>query len=135
MLARADADLVLMAAAVADYRPLISVAGKRGKDATWTVELEPTTDVLRKLGEGDRRGILVGFAAESGTDAIERARRKLTDKNVNLIVFNDVSRSDIGFDVEDEVVLISREGEKAIEKTTKRGIAGAILDEVVPLVG
>jgi phosphopantothenoylcysteine decarboxylase / phosphopantothenate---cysteine ligase len=64
VLARADADLVLMAAAVADYRPLVSVAGKRGKDAsTWTVELEPTTDVLRKLGDSDRRGILVGFAA------------------------------------------------------------------------
>ena len=137
VLARADTDLVLMAAAVADYRPLISVSGKRGKDtSTWTVELEPTTDVLRKLGERDSRGVLVGFAAESGADAIERARRKLTDKNANLIVFNDVSRSDIGFDVEEnEVVLISREGEKTIEKTTKRGIASAILDEVVPLVG
>jgi phosphopantothenoylcysteine decarboxylase / phosphopantothenate---cysteine ligase len=137
VLARADVDVVLMAAAVADYRPPVSVSGKRGKEAsTWTVELEPTPDVLRKLGENHRRGILVGFAAESGADAIERARRKLTDKNVNLIVFNDVSRSDIGFDVdENEVVLISREGEKTIEKTTKRGIAGAILDEVVPLVG
>jgi phosphopantothenoylcysteine decarboxylase/phosphopantothenate--cysteine ligase len=137
VLARADADVVLMAAAVADYRPLISLSGKRGKDAsTWTLELEPTADVLRKLGESDRRGILVGFAAESGSDAIERARRKLTDKNANLIVFNDVSRSDIGFDVEEnEVVLISRDGEKAIEKTTKRGIADAILDEVVQLVG
>ena len=76
VLARADADLVLMAAAVADYRPLISVSGKRGKDAsTWTVELEPTTDVLRKLGEGDRRGILVGFAAESGCGR-DRARAR-----------------------------------------------------------
>jgi phosphopantothenoylcysteine decarboxylase / phosphopantothenate---cysteine ligase len=137
VLARADADVVLMAAAVADYRPAVSVTGKRGKDQqTWTLELEPTTDVLRKLGEGDRHGILVGFAAEAGADAIERARRKLTDKNVNLIVFNDVSRSDIGFDVgENEVVLISRDGERTVEKTTKRAVAEAILDEVVQLRG
>jgi phosphopantothenoylcysteine decarboxylase / phosphopantothenate---cysteine ligase len=137
VLARADADVVLMAAAVADYRPAVSVPGKRGKDtSTWTLELEPTTDVLRTLGESDRRGILVGFAAESGADAIERARQKLTDKNVNLIVFNDVSRSDIGFDVgENEVVLISRDGERTVEKTTKHAIAGAILDEVVQLRG
>jgi phosphopantothenoylcysteine decarboxylase/phosphopantothenate--cysteine ligase len=137
VLARADADVVLMAAAVADYRPAARVTGKRGKDANaWTLELEPTTDVLRKLGESDRHGILVGFAAESGADAIERARRKLTDKNANLIVFNDVSRNDIGFDAEEnEVVLVSSDGERRIEKTTKRGIADAILDEVVQLVG
>ena len=137
VLARADADVVLMAAAVADYRPAAALSGKRGKDAsTWTLELEPTTDVLRTLGERDGRGILVGFAAESGEDAIARARRKLIDKNVNLIVFNDVSRSDTGFEVEEnEVVLISHDGERRIEKTSKRGVAEAIVDEVVQIVG
>jgi phosphopantothenoylcysteine decarboxylase/phosphopantothenate--cysteine ligase len=137
VLARADADVVLMAAAVADYRPAERIAGKRGKDASaWTVELEPTTDVLRTLGAREGRGVLVGFAAESGGEAIERARTKLTDKNANLIVFNDVSRNDIGFEVEEnEVVLISRDGERKIARTTKEQVAEAILDEVVQLVG
>jgi phosphopantothenoylcysteine decarboxylase/phosphopantothenate--cysteine ligase len=137
VLARADADVVLMAAAVADYRPSDPIAGKRAKDgAAWTLELEPTTEVLRALAARPARGVRVGFAAEAGADAIERARRKLTEKDVNLVVFNDVSRSDVGFDVdENEVVLVSRDGERAIEKASKDEIAEAIVDEVVKLVG
>jgi phosphopantothenoylcysteine decarboxylase / phosphopantothenate---cysteine ligase len=136
VLARADADVVLMAAAVADYRPAERAAGKRGKDArAWTVELEPTTDVLRALGAREH-GVLVGFAAEAGEDAIDRARQKLVDKNVNLIVFNDVSRSDIGFDTDqNEVVLVSSDDERRIAKTSKREVARAVLDEVVKLLG
>jgi phosphopantothenoylcysteine decarboxylase / phosphopantothenate---cysteine ligase len=137
ILARADdADVVVMAAAVADYRPAEVVSGKRGKDTrTWTVELEPTTDVLRTLGERGGEVVLVGFAAESGEAAIARARGKLTDKNVNLVVFNDVSRSDIGFDSDDnEVVLVGRERERRIEKAPKREVAAAILDEVARLL-
>jgi phosphopantothenoylcysteine decarboxylase / phosphopantothenate---cysteine ligase len=136
VLARADeADVVVMAAAVADYRPAEVLAGKRGKDTeTWTIELEPTTDVLKTLGARGE-AVLVGFAAESGEEAIERARRKLTDKNVNLVVFNDVSRNDIGFDSDDnEVVLVGHENERRIEKAPKREIAGAILDEVARLL-
>jgi phosphopantothenoylcysteine decarboxylase / phosphopantothenate---cysteine ligase len=136
VLARADADVVLMAAAVADYRPAEPIAGKRAKDArAWTLELEPTRDVLRALGErGD--GVLVGFAAESGTDAIDRARQKLADKSANLFVFNDVSRTDIGFEAEEnEVVLITPTGERRIEKASKRAVAAAVLDEVVTLLG
>jgi phosphopantothenoylcysteine decarboxylase/phosphopantothenate--cysteine ligase len=137
VLARADADVVLMAAAVADYRPKERLAGKRGKDGRgWTLELEPTTDVLRALGGRERRGVLVGFAAESGGDSIARARRKLTDKNANLIVFNDVSRGDIGFEAEEnEVVLITADDERRIPKTTKGRVAEAVLDEVVRLLG
>jgi phosphopantothenoylcysteine decarboxylase/phosphopantothenate--cysteine ligase len=137
VLARADeADVVVMAAAVADYRPAEVVAGKRGKGAqAWTIELEPTTDVLKTLGGRGGDALLVGFAAESGAEAIERARGKLTDKNVNLVVFNDVSRSDIGFDSDDnEVVLVGRNGERRIEKAPKREVAGAILDEVARLL-
>ena len=130
-----DADVVVMAAAVADYRPAEAVAGKRGKDgAAWTLELEPTTDVLRALGEREDGPLLVGFAAESG-GGIERARQKLTDKKVNLVVFNDVSRGDIGFDSEEnEVTLIGRDGERRVEKAPKRAVAGAILDEVARLL-
>jgi phosphopantothenoylcysteine decarboxylase / phosphopantothenate---cysteine ligase len=130
-----DADVVVMAAAVADYRPAEAVAGKRGKDgAAWTLELEPTTDVLRALGEREDGPLLVGFAAESG-GGIERARQKLTDKKVNLIVFNDVSREDIGFDSEEnEVTLIGKNGERRVKKAPKRAVAGAILDEVARLL-
>src|ERR671935_2550006 len=71
-----DADVVVMAAAVADYRPAEALATKRPKDtATWTLELEPTTDVLSALGERRRDGqLLVGFAAETGAAGLERAR-------------------------------------------------------------
>jgi len=131
-----DADVVVMAAAVADYRPAEVVSGKRGKKdrAAWTLELEPTTDVLLTLGERDGGPLLVGFAAESG-GGVDRARQKLTDKKANLVVFNDVSRDDIGFDSEEnEVTLIGTAGERRFEKAPKQAVAGAILDEVARLL-
>jgi phosphopantothenoylcysteine decarboxylase/phosphopantothenate--cysteine ligase len=131
-------DVVLMAAAVADYRPAAAHAGKRPKDAAaWTVELEPTQDVLRELGATRTNGtVLVGFAAESGEAALERARRKLADKRVDLIVFNDVSRDDIGFDAPDnEVVLVGAHEERRVPKASKAAVAAAILDEVERLGG
>jgi phosphopantothenoylcysteine decarboxylase/phosphopantothenate--cysteine ligase len=139
-LARADADVVLMAAAVADYRPAEPQAGKRPKDGQeWTVTLEPTTDVLRELGtrrDAGTRSVLVGFAADSGERGLERAREKLATKKVDLIVFNDVSRDDIGFDTADnEVVLVSADGERRLEKAAKGRIAAAILDEVADRMG
>ena len=96
----AEADVVVMAAAVADYRPAEALAAKRPKDtATWTLELEPTIDVLSELGERRRDGqLLVGFAAETGEPGLERAREKLARKGADLFVLNDVSRPDIGFD-------------------------------------
>ena len=132
-LARGDADVVLMAAAVADYRPAEPEQAKRPKDGNdWTVTLEPTTDVLRELGERRTNGqLLVGFAADTGERGLERAREKLAAKRADLIVFNDVSREDIGFDSADnEVVLVSGEGERRLEKASKEQIAAAILDEV-----
>jgi phosphopantothenoylcysteine decarboxylase / phosphopantothenate---cysteine ligase len=132
-LARGDADVVVMAAAVADYRPARADEEKRPKDdRPWTVTLEPTTDVLRELGARRATGqLLVGFAADRGERGLERAREKLDNKRVDLIVFNDVSREDIGFDVADnEVVLVSASGERRIQKAAKERIAAAILDEV-----
>jgi phosphopantothenoylcysteine decarboxylase/phosphopantothenate--cysteine ligase len=136
-LARADADVVVMAAAVADYRPAEAREDKRPKDAeSWTIELEPTQDVLRALGENRRPGqLLVGFAADHGERGLERAREKLHNKNANLIVFNDVSRKDIGFDSsENEVVLVSAQGERRIDRAAKEAIAAAVLDEAVKLL-
>jgi phosphopantothenoylcysteine decarboxylase/phosphopantothenate--cysteine ligase len=134
-LARGDADVVVMAAAVADYRPAEALDHKRAKNGEpWTVTLEPTTDVLRELGAGrdsGTGGVLVGFAADHGERGLERAREKLSNKRADLIVFNDVSRADIGFDSrENEVVLVSAEGERRIEKGAKERVAAAILDEV-----
>ncbi|HXZ57088.1 MAG TPA: bifunctional phosphopantothenoylcysteine decarboxylase/phosphopantothenate--cysteine ligase CoaBC [Gaiellaceae bacterium] len=132
-LARADADVVLMAAAVADYRPADPDTAKRPKDGNdWTVTLEPTTDVLSELGERRSNGaVLVGFAADTGERGLERAREKLAAKRADLIVFNDVSRDDVGFDAADnEVVLVSAEGEQRVEKASKERIAAAILDAV-----
>jgi phosphopantothenoylcysteine decarboxylase/phosphopantothenate--cysteine ligase len=137
VLERADADVVLMAAAVADYRPASPSEEKRPKSGEpWTVELEPTADVLQQLGERRREGqLLVGFAADRGEHGLARAREKLARKGSDLIVFNDVSRDDIGFDAtENEVVLISKTGERRIQKAPKERIASEILDEIVKLV-
>jgi len=136
-LARGDADVVLMAAAVADYRPAEREQAKRPKDGNdWTVTLEPTTDVLRELGERRTNGqLLVGFAADTGERGLERAREKLAAKRADLIVFNDVSREDIGFDAgENEVVIVGPDGERAVPKAAKARVAAAVLDEVERLL-
>jgi phosphopantothenoylcysteine decarboxylase/phosphopantothenate--cysteine ligase len=137
VLARSDADVVLMAAAVADYRPAEQSSGKRPKnEEPWTVTLEPTGDVLAQLGARRRDGqVLIGFAADRGETGLARAREKLEAKRSDLIVFNDVSREDIGFDAsENEVVLVTATGERWIPKAPKERIATEILDEVVKLV-
>jgi phosphopantothenoylcysteine decarboxylase / phosphopantothenate---cysteine ligase len=133
----AEADVVVMAAAVADYRPAEALAAKRPKDtAAWTLELEPTADVLAALGERRRDGqLLVGFAAETGANGLERAREKLARKGADLFVLNDVARTDIGFDAyENEVTLLTASGERTVAKAPKDEIAGAILDEVEALL-
>jgi phosphopantothenoylcysteine decarboxylase / phosphopantothenate---cysteine ligase len=136
-LAHEEADLVFMAAAVADYRPGESLDEKRPKDdRPWHVLLEPTADVLRTLGERRVNGqILVGFAADHGEDGLARARRKLDRKHVDLIVYNDVSRDDIGFDAPDnEVILITAGGEERVAKAAKDRIAAAIVDRAEELL-
>ena len=138
MLARADADVVVMAAAVADYRPGNPESGKRPKDKEpWTITLEPTDDVLAELGRRKHNGqILVGFAAEGGEDGLERARGKLANKNGNLFVYNDVSQPGVGFESEDnEIVLLSALGERKLGRRSKEECAVAILDEVEALLG
>ena len=136
-LARADADLVLMAAAVADYRPAEARDDKRRKeDASWHVELEPTTDVLRALTANAANGrVVVGFAAETGADGVARAREKLLSKHLDLIVLNDVSRRDVGFDAPDnEVVLVTPDAERTIAKAPKARVAAVVLDEAERLL-
>ncbi len=132
----ANADVVLMAAAVADYAPE-ETAGKRVKNTLpWEVTLRPTEDVLGLLSAARTNGqILVGFGAEEGEEGLARKRRMLDEKGLDLVVFNDVSRGDIGFDSADnEVVLVSAAGERAVAKASKERIAAAILDEVERLL-
>ncbi len=134
---RDDTDVVVMTAAVADYRPTEPHAGKRPKSAEdWTVRLEPTQDVLRELGESRSNGqVLVGFAADMGSEGLVRARAKLETKHADLIVFNDVAQAGIGFDSADnEVVLISRSGERSVARARKEAIAAVVLDAVEELL-
>ena len=134
---RRDADVVVMAAAVADYRPVEQRSDKRPKDSEgWTVQLEPTEDILRGLGGRRANGqVLVGFAADTGERGLERAREKLETKRADLIVFNDVAREGIGFDAADnEVVLVSRAGERTVPRARKEAIAAAVLDAVEELL-
>jgi phosphopantothenoylcysteine decarboxylase/phosphopantothenate--cysteine ligase len=135
--ARGDADVVVMAAAVADYRPAQMLPAKRSKDGEdWTVALESTPDVLAGLGSERRDGqVVVGFAADEGDEGLARARAKRTAKGADLFVFNDVSRTDIGFDaLDNEVVLIGANGDRLIAKAPKTVVAAAILDEVERLL-
>jgi phosphopantothenoylcysteine decarboxylase/phosphopantothenate--cysteine ligase len=136
-LARRDADVVVMTAAVADYRPAYVHDGKRPKDSgSWTVELEPTRDVLAELGAARTNGqVLVAFGAEQGEEGLARKRAMLDGKNVDLVVYNDVGRSDIGFDSpENEVVLVTRAGERRVAKAPKARIAAVVIDEVARLL-
>jgi phosphopantothenoylcysteine decarboxylase/phosphopantothenate--cysteine ligase len=132
-----EADVIVMAAAVADYRPTETIEGKRAKSGeTWMLELEPTVDVLALLGEHERNGqVLVGFGAELGQAGLERKRRMLTDKNLDLVVYNDVSAPGIGFDATDnEVTLVTRAGERELPRAPKAQIAAGIVDEVERLL-
>jgi phosphopantothenoylcysteine decarboxylase/phosphopantothenate--cysteine ligase len=136
--ALADFDIALLAAAVADYRPGAVISGKRTKsDEPWTVELEPTVDIARRLGETKRpEQLLVTFGADLGEDGLARKRRMLETKNADLVVFNDVSRTDIAFESDqNEVALLSRDCERRVAKAPKAAIAIAILDEVERLMG
>ena len=125
------ADLVIMAAAVADYAPARPADGKIEKsDGALQLELVRTPDILADLGRA-RTGtsqVLIGFAAESG-DPARRGREKLLRKNVDMIVANDVTRSDAGFDVDTNMVtLVTASGDEVVPLAPKSHIAGVILD-------
>jgi len=131
------ADVLLMAAAVADFRPARSFAGKLKKadDERMRVELERTPDILTGLAAA-RRGdqTVVGFAAEHGEGAVAYGREKLARKRLDAVVVNDVSRKDIGFDAADnEVTILTTAGDTHIARASKSEVARAVLDVVVGL--
>jgi phosphopantothenoylcysteine decarboxylase/phosphopantothenate--cysteine ligase len=141
MTAATDADLVVMAAAVADFRPVDPAAGKIKKDqGVPQVILEPTPDILAALGALKPQGqILVGFAAET-SDLRENALGKLTRTGADLIVANDVSAPQVGFehDTNQVVILVRRPGADEVEVIDvplddKRRIAASVLDVAASL--
>jgi phosphopantothenoylcysteine decarboxylase / phosphopantothenate---cysteine ligase len=135
--ARFDAcDVLLMAAAVADYRPQDAHAGKLKKDQAGgelNLRLVRTADVLSSLSERRRADqLLVGFAAEHGEGALAYGREKLTRKKLDAIVVNDIGGSGIGFESPDnEVWIVTADGERHVPRASKGRIAAAILDAVL----
>jgi phosphopantothenoylcysteine decarboxylase/phosphopantothenate--cysteine ligase len=135
MRAAERAEIVVMAAAVADYAPARASERKIAKsEEPVTLTLERTRDILADLGARRSRGevspLLVGFAAETG-DAVAKGRQKRIRKNVDLIVANDVSRPDAGFDVEtNAVTIIGEDDEQAVPLQSKEQVAAIILDRI-----
>lgn len=130
-----EADVVIMAAAVADYRPEKFYDEKVKKsDGDWNLRLVRNVDILKLLGERKTKQKLIGFAAET-ENLLENAQKKLIKKNVDLLVANDVSRTDVGFGSdENEVFLLFRNGDKKkISKTSKGKIAQDVLSELSSL--
>jgi phosphopantothenoylcysteine decarboxylase/phosphopantothenate--cysteine ligase len=129
----AECDVVIKAAAVADYRPLVRNSTKIKKKAdSVTIELVKNPDILAGLGGMEQRPFLVGFAAE--TDALaENAAKKLKEKNLDMIVANDVSQSDAGFNVDtNRALLFFKDGSSILcGLMSKDQLAGTILDQVV----
>ncbi len=132
--AAADADIIVMAAAVSDFRPAEVQTTKRERSGTWDLRLEPTEDVLAGIAAKRRDGqLIIGFAAEDGED-IARAQQKRERKGVDLIVLNDISDPAQGFDSDDNaVVLITATDETRVPRAPKSQIAAAILDRVEAL--
>jgi phosphopantothenoylcysteine decarboxylase/phosphopantothenate--cysteine ligase len=130
-----EATTTIFAAAVADYRPAEAAAQKLKKTgAEFTLRLEPNPDILATIARKKGNRLIVGFAAETDKVA-ENARKKLQEKNADLIVANDVTAEGAGFDVDTNVVtLFSCDGrDLPLPKMTKREVAHRILDEVVRL--
>ncbi len=132
----AEATVVIKSAAVADYRPAVRCGQKikKGPAEQLDLALEKNPDILAELGERKMTQLLVGFAAET-VDLVENARKKLESKNLDLIVANDVSRSDAGFDVDTNAVrLLYRDGSsEELPLLSKSEVAWQLLDRIARL--
>jgi len=123
--------VLAMAAAPADFKPSQAAAGKLTRDASLDLQLEPTEDILAGLATSKSEGqTLIAFAAEAGEN-LDRAREKLLRKGADLMVFNDISNPEIGFESEENAVtLIDRAGDSPVAQASKDAVADAILDRV-----
>ena len=129
-----DTDVLIMAAAPADFRPAEPVDAKLSREggAELSIQLEPTADIVAGVAAGRRPDqTVIGFAAEHGEGAVERGREKLTRKALDAVVVNDIARTDIGFDsTENEVTIVLADAEREVGRRPKPEVAAAILDEV-----
>jgi len=130
----AGSAVVIKAAAVADYRVRNAADQKIKGKRDLTLDLTPNADILAEVAARDTGAFIVGFAAETN-DVVANARAKLEAKGIDLLVANDVSRRDIGFDAEEnEVLLLDRwGGSRALPRMAKTAVADAILDEIQAL--
>jgi phosphopantothenoylcysteine decarboxylase / phosphopantothenate---cysteine ligase len=133
-----DADVLIMAAAPADYRPATPADEKRPRQAgELSLALSPTPDILRATVSDRKAGaVIVGFALETG-DAVAKAAAKLSRKGLDLIVANDATEAGVGFEVDtNRVVILDREGgRRDVPLASKRAVAEAILDAVEVRLG
>ena len=128
-----DSSILVMCAAVADFAPSKVHEMKIEKTESLSLNMKMNPDILLATSALEKRPFTVGFSAETG-DRIDRARKKLIGKKADMIVFNDVSKKDAGFDVgTNEVTLIDKEGEKALPLMTKDEVASAIFDRIAEL--
>jgi phosphopantothenoylcysteine decarboxylase/phosphopantothenate--cysteine ligase len=129
-----DTDVLIMAAAPADFRPAEPIDAKllREGDDDLSINFEPTTDIVATVAAERRPDqTVIGFAAEHGDGAVERGREKLARKGLDAVVVNDISRTDIGFDsTENEVTIVLADAEREVGRRSKPEVAAAILDEV-----
>ncbi len=129
-----EADVLIMAAAPADFRPAAPTDSKISREGSegLSIDFEPTTDIVAAVAAERRPDqTVIGFAAEHGEGAVERGREKLARKGLDAVVVNDISRSDIGFDSTDnEVTIVLPDGEREVGRRPKAEVAAAILDEV-----
>jgi phosphopantothenoylcysteine decarboxylase/phosphopantothenate--cysteine ligase len=136
VMARApEATILIMAAAVADYRPAAVHANKiKRSEGRITLDLEPTADILAEVGRAKGQAVLIGFAAET-RQLVENAREKLQRKGADMIVANDVTQEGAGFDTDTNIVtLVLRDGRALpLPKMTKREAADKILDQAIAL--
>ncbi len=128
-----DCSVLIMAAAVSDYKPKTSMRQKIKRRGPFALELEPTSDILAELAERKQNQVVIGFAAET-ENVVENARRKLTAKSLDAIVVNDVSRPGLGFDSErNAVTIIINGGTVEVPETTKWEVAQRVLDAVLKI--
>jgi phosphopantothenoylcysteine decarboxylase / phosphopantothenate---cysteine ligase len=135
--ASTDHDVIVMSAAVADFRPKVAAAGKlKKRDGTPDIVLEPTPDILAELGAAKRSGqVLVGFAAETD-DLIANATAKLRAKQLDLIVANDVAAPQVGFAHDTNAVTLLRPDAEPVEidLASKRDVARAVIDTIIDIL-
>jgi phosphopantothenoylcysteine decarboxylase/phosphopantothenate--cysteine ligase len=129
----ASSTILIMTAAVSDFMPAEKSGEKIDKTGKLFLKLTGTPDILSAVGKKKNRPFIVGFAAETGRK-LEKARKKLKHKNMDLIVFNDVTEAGSGFDVDtNKVVLIDKKKESRLPLLDKDDVADAILDKIVEL--